>query len=184
MLNDTPHWVAIYTNSRAEKRTAQHLSEQGFEAYLPMLVKLHQWSDRWKHVEVPLIPSYIFVKIRAKDVVPLRNSAGVSHIISWHGTPAIIPDSEINAMKRMVDSAAEIHVKNTSQIKLGAKVRIIEGPFINMEGLLVRDCEDGNFCISISGLDFTLVTTVEKALLQPIDEESSKNNGILEKQYS
>ena len=107
MLNDTPQWVALYTNPRAEKRTAQRLSELGFEAYLPLLVKLHQWSDRWKHVEVPLFPSYIFAKIRAKDVVPIRNSAGVTHIVSWRGAPAIIPEKEIEALKRMVDSETD-----------------------------------------------------------------------------
>ncbi len=171
MLNDTPQWVAIYTNPRAEKRAVQRLNDQGFEAYLPLLIKLHQWSDRWKHVKVPLLPSYIFAKIRAKDVTPVRNSASVSHIISWHGAPAVIPEQEILAMKRLVDSSATIHVRNTSQLKRGTKVRIVEGPFVNMEGMLVSDCEDGNFSISISGLDFTLVTSIEQSILVPIEEE-------------
>lgn len=182
MLNDTHQWVALYTNSRAEKKTAQTLETAGFEVYLPLKHTRRQWSDRWKSVEVPLINSYIFAKIRAKDVAPVRNSAGVVTIVSWHGKPAIIPDNEINAIKRLMDAEAEIHVRNSTQLKRGAKVRIAEGPFTNMEGMLIRDCEDGNFCVSISGLDFVLVTAIESSILELIEENPDTPKGLWEKE--
>ena len=181
MLNDTPQWVALYTNSRAEKKTAQTLHDAGYEVYLPLLHTRRQWSDRWKVVEVPLINSYIFAKIRAKDVAPVRASAGVVAIISWHGQPAIIPDREIDAIKRLMDAKAAIYVKNSSQLRRGVKVRIVEGPFVNMEGLLISNCEDGNFCVSISGLDFALVTTIEESILVPVEEEDKQQKGLWEK---
>lgn len=182
MLNDTHQWVALYTNSRAEKKTALTLESAGFEVYLPLQHTRRQWSDRWKSVEVPLINSYIFAKIRAKDVTPVRNSAGVVAIVSWHGKPAIIPDKEINAIKRLMDAEAEVHVRNSSQLKRGAKVRIVEGPFTNMEGMLIRECEDGNFCVSISGLDFALVTTIESSILEPIVEDPDVPKGLWEEE--
>lgn len=181
MLNDTPQWVALYTNSRAEKKTAQTLQDAGYEVYLPLLHTRRQWSDRWKVVEVPLINSYIFAKIRAKDVAPVRASAGVVAIISWHGQPAIIPDREIDAIKRLMDAKAAIHVRNNSQLRRGVKVRIVEGPFVNMEGMLISNCEDGNFCVSISGLDFALVTTIEESILVPVEEEDKQQKGLWEK---
>ena len=182
MLNDTHQWVALYTNSRSEKKTAQTLQNAGYEVYLPLQRIRRHWSDRWKSVEVPLFNSYIFAKIRARDVTPVRNSAGVVTIVSWHGKPAIIPDKEINAIKQLMDAAAEVHVKNNSQLKRGARVRIVEGPFINMEGMLISDCEEGNFCVSISGLDFALVTTIEQSILVPVEENTSNPEGIWEKQ--
>ena len=178
MLNDTHQWVALYTNSRAEKKTAQNLQNAGYEVYLPLLHTRRQWSDRWKIVEVPLINSYIFAKIRAKDVAPVRASAGVVAIISWHGQPAIIPDREIDAIKRLMDAQAAIHVRNNAQLKRGAKVRIVEGPFVNMEGMLISNCEDGNFCVSITGLDFALVTTIEESILVPVEEDPNQQKGI------
>lgn len=180
MLNKNPQWVALYTNSRAEKRTAQTLQAAGYEVYLPLQHIRRQWSDRWKVVEVPLINSYIFAKIRAKDVVPVKNTAGVVYIVSWHGAPAVIPDSEIAAIKQLMDSQLEIHVRNTTQLKRGTKVRILEGPFVNMEGLLISDCEDGNFCISITGLDFALVTTIEQSILVPAEEDPNAQKGLWE----
>ena len=180
MLNDTHQWVALYTNSRSEKKTAQTIQNAGYEVYLPLQHIRRQWSDRWKSVEVPLFNSYIFAKIRAKDVAPIRNSAGVVCIVSWHGQPAIIPEGEINAIKRLMEAAAEVHVRNNSQLKRGARVRIVEGPFVNMEGMLISDCEEGNFCVSISGLDFALVTTIEESILVPVEEDPDRQEGLWE----
>lgn len=171
MLNDTPQWVAIYTDPRAEKRAAQRLEEKGLEAYLPLLIKLHQWSDRWKRVEVPLIPSYIFAKIRDTDVVHVRATEGVGHIISWSGKPAIVPDSEIEAMRRLVNANAELHVVDDTKLKKGATVRIIEGPFVGMRGTLISGCEEGNFCISISGINVALITTIDQQLIKPVEKD-------------
>ena len=134
MLNDTPQWVALYTNPRAEKATAAHLKSLGYETYLPLERKLHRWSDRWKSVEVPLITSYLFVKIRGSDVVNIRAAKGVSFIVSWHGQPGIIPDSEIEGIRRLMDAEAEVKVMNDSELKKGAHVRIIEGQFAGLEG--------------------------------------------------
>ncbi|MBP5546419.1 MAG: hypothetical protein J6X59_03960, partial [Bacteroidales bacterium] len=66
--------------------------------------------------------------------------------------------------------------------KRGAKVRILEGPFVNMEGMLVSDCEEGNFCVSISGLDFALVTTIEESILVPAEEDPNSQKGLWEEQ--
>lgn len=171
MLNEKHQWVAIYTSPRAEKRTASRLQQLGIETYFPIQIKLHRWSDRWKNVEVPLLPSYIFAKISSKEVIPVRGTEGVSHIVSWHGKPAIIPEKEVMSIRRLVDADIELHVRNSTLMKPGTKVRIIEGPFSGMEGTLLEDCEDGNFSICISGLNVALVTTIEQSLLQPVDDK-------------
>lgn len=181
MLNDTPQWVALYTNPRAEKATAKRLQDLGYETYLPLQHKLHRWSDRWKSVEVPLLPSYLFVKIRSTDVVPIRGINGVSFIVSWHGKPGVIPDNEIKSMRRMVDADAQIHVMNDSELKKGAHVRIMEGQFAGMEGTLISNCSGGNFGISISGLNFALVMDIESSILEPVREKKGSKQGLFEK---
>lgn len=180
MLNDTPQWVAIYTSPRAEKQTAKRLHDLGYETYLPLHHTLHRWSDRWKNVEEPLFFSYLFAKICLKDVVPVRNTSGVSYLVSWKGKPAIIPDKEIEAIRRLMDAEAKVNVVKDSDLKKGKKVRIIGGQFAGMEGELISDCEDGNFGLTITGLNFALVIEIQKALLRPIREQKRKK-GIWEK---
>ena len=174
MLNDTPQWVAIYTNPRAEKKSSTRLQELGFETYLPLQRKLHRWSDRWKSVEVPLFPSYLFVKMRNKDVARIRNVEGVGYIVAWSNKPAIVPDSQVEAIRRLMEAEAAVNVVNDSRMKKGATVRIIGGQFEGMEGELISDCEEGNFGITITGLNVALVMEIEKDLLQVVEEKRVK----------
>lgn len=41
-------WYVMYTRSRAEKKVADMLEEEGVKVYLPMVEELRQWSDRKK----------------------------------------------------------------------------------------------------------------------------------------
>ena len=63
-----PHWFAVYTKSRNEKKVYERLIDEGYEAYLPLQKRLKQWSDRKKWVEEPLLRSYVFVKINREGL--------------------------------------------------------------------------------------------------------------------
>ena len=181
MLNDTPQWVALYTNSRCEKKAAANVAALGIETYLPMQTKLHRWSDRWKKVEEPLFPSYIFARIISRQVVPVRSANMVVNIVSWHQEAAVIPDSQIETIRRLMAAKAEVNVVNDAKLKKGVMARIISGQFTGMQGVLISDCEDGNFAISITGLDFALVLDVQKEVLEPLEPSTSRHKGIWEK---
>lgn len=176
MLTDTPQWVALYTKSRAEKKAEEKLRERGFETYLPLRCKLHRWSDRWKTIEEPLLPGYLFARIRRTDVIPVRSIDFVVNVVSWHYQPAVIPDSEMAALRRLVDSDKDIFIRNNEGLQKGAMVRITGGEFNGMTGVLFSEETGGNFGISITGLDFFLVVEVERNLLEVISPTAEKAN--------
>ncbi len=182
MLNDTPQWVALYTNSRCERKAAENVAALGVETYLPLHIQRRRWSDRWKKVEVPLFPSYIFARITRRQVVPVRSTPMVVGIVAWRYEPAVVPDSQIEAIRRLMAAQAQVNVVNDSKLKKGSLARIVGGQFNGMEGVLVSDCEGGNFAISIIGLDFSLVMDVEKELLEPLEQKKERAKGIWEKQ--
>ncbi len=97
--------------------------------------------------------------------------------MSWRGKPAIISNKEIETIRRIADADAEVYIRNNELLKKGAHVKITGGQFAGLEGDLVSNCEEGNFCISITGLDFCMVMQVEGALLQPI-ETKKEEKGI------
>jgi hypothetical protein len=61
--NTDPKWYAIYTNPRAEKLVRDRLLEAEVDVFLPLHKTFRIWSDRKKLVEVPLLTSYVFVKV-------------------------------------------------------------------------------------------------------------------------
>src|SRR4030042_2560830 len=108
MYSSIPHWYALYTHSRAEKKVAEELERQGIEHYLPLYKTLRQWSDRKKKVELPLIRSYLFVKIREKKSYPVLQTPGVMRIVSFSGRPVPIPDWQIENLRIVLGAQVTI----------------------------------------------------------------------------
>jgi transcription antitermination factor NusG len=171
MLTQEPQWVAAYTAPRAEKAvTARIAKELQLETYLPLHHVLRKWSDRIKSVEVPLIPSYTFVKLREADLFRVREIVGLTGFVTFRETGiATIPEREIENLRRLAESMQAVHVYNTDHLKKGAHVAVVAGEFKGMQGAIVSNCKDGNFSVEIDKLNFSLVITLESDVLQVID---------------
>lgn len=162
----TAKWVAVYTVARSEKQVLKRFEMQGFEAYLPIVEVKRHWSDRIKLVQVPLFNSYVFVKIKKNELISIRNTQGVVYVVSFKNETAVIPDSEIESIQRLVAEKQEIFVEETRQLRKGATVRIVEGPFAGMEGTLVDNCKNGNFAVRIDAIGLSLVTHIDRLMLE------------------
>jgi Transcription termination factor nusG. len=115
-------WYALYTAPRAEKVVAKRLSEIGFEAFLPILQLERRWSDRLKIVEMPMFSSYVFVHVRENELNSLLKVSGVVRVVYFCGKPAVIKDSEIESVKKMIDLSGvgcEMVVGDNVEIVLG-----------------------------------------------------------------
>jgi len=99
------NWYVLYTAPRAEKQVEQRLKANGVEVYLPLHYTPRKWSDRVKMVEVPLFSSYIFVKTTDEVLRTLLKTNGVSRIVFYNSSPAVVREAEIDAIKEFVDAA-------------------------------------------------------------------------------
>ncbi|WP_415376962.1 transcription termination/antitermination NusG family protein [Patiriisocius sp. Uisw_017] len=70
-----------------------------YESFLPLITEMRQWSDRNKKVKTPLIKSYVFVKVKKKELAPIYAIPGVVAVLKHLGEPAIVTDVEINNLK-------------------------------------------------------------------------------------
>lgn len=166
MLSKTPKWVAVYTQSRAEKQVLARLNQQGFETYLPIIEVKRKWSDRIKLVQVPLFSSYLFVKIRINEPILIRNTPGVVYIVAFQNVIETIPDSEIENIHRFISHKQELFVEETHKLRKGATVQIVDGPFAGMEGTLIDNSKAGNFAVRIEALGLSVVTHIDRLVLQ------------------
>src|SRR6476661_4590370 len=130
------NWYAIYTKPRWEKKVADHLTRLSFEAYCPMNKVVKQWSDRKKMIEEPLFNSYVFVHIPTKQQTPVRQVNGVVNFVYWLGKPAVIREGEINVIKRFLETYENVKVES-STFQIHDRVRILNGPFEELEGTVV-----------------------------------------------
>ena len=163
--DNTYHWYALYTRSRAEKKIFQDFQKIGIEAYLPLRKELRIWSDRKKWIEIPVINSYIFVYITKKDFTRVFESKGVVAYVSVNRKPVVIPDHEIEAMRKTVASNLSFNVE-TSTIKKGHTITITTGPLKGITGEVVEMQGSKKFYIRISHINYMLVVDLNDEEVQ------------------
>ncbi len=133
-LDKNKHWYALYTKPRHEFKAEEQLNGCGIEYFLPKITRLKQWSDRKKKVTEPLFSGYIFIRGNEKDRLLALEQYAIVRSIFFEGAPAIVPDWQIENLQKMLESGSDIEV--TEQLNVGTKVKIISGPFKDVEGIV------------------------------------------------
>ena len=127
-------WFVLHIKPRNEKKAAIQLQELGITVYCPLLTEIRQWSDRKKKVEIPLIPSYIFVQLDEKQRDFVFQVPAVVRYLYWLGKPAIVRDAEIETLKKWLESG-QLDTRMES-LQPGDKIAIEQGPFKGKKGLV------------------------------------------------
>jgi transcription antitermination factor NusG len=160
-----PRWYAAYTKSRTEKKILARLMETGFEAYLPIRRKRHQWSDRLKWVEEPLIKSYIFIRVNEKDYYNAINTQGLVCYVTFEGKAAPIPDRQIEVLKMLLNEGAEMEVTN-ERIAAGEKIIVIKGPLVGMPGEMVEYRGKKKVLVRLGSTGTNILVTIDLELIE------------------
>jgi transcriptional antiterminator RfaH len=170
-MENQSHWYAVYTKPRSEKKLADRLNDKGIEAYLPMRRTLKQWSDRKKMVNEPLISSYVFVNIFRDHYFDVLNTPGAVKYIWFCGKPAVIPASQIQTLKFIMNNDSEIDCVSAGMQK-GTHVKVISGPMKELTGELLSYAGKHKVMIRLDHLDKALLLTISPHLVEKVRSES------------
>ena len=162
-----PKWYAIYTNPRAEKLVHSRLEEVGVETFLPLQKTQRQWSDRKKLVIKPLLSSYVFVKVVPKEFPIVYKTTGVVKFVSFEGQPVSIPQNQIDNLRLLINSNAEIEVTGEALAK-GDNVKVMSGSLIGLTGELISINGKKKVVVRIDRLDQNIIVTIPVTFLQKI----------------
>jgi transcription antitermination factor NusG len=148
------HWYALYTKPRSEFKAAKQLDAVEVTFYLPTYEKISQWSDRKKKITLPLLRGYIFINSDERERILSLEQPSIVRCICENGKPAKIPDWQIDNLKKMLQTETDFYV--IDGLVPGIKVRIIDGPFSGVIGV-VKDAEVGKtVAVSIELLNRTI----------------------------
>lgn len=129
-------WYAIWTRSRHEQIVRDQLERKGYEAFLPTVTRWSRWKDRRKKIDWPLFPGYCFARFGSEKRLPILTCTGVVSIVSFNGDIAPIPDQEIDAIRRLVQS--DLQYDPCPLIREGEMVEVVHGPLKGVTGRLTR----------------------------------------------
>ena len=146
--NSPPHWYAVATRSRHEKAVAEQLWQKDVECFLPLQEILSKWKDRYKKVQLPLFPGYLFVHVpiqeRRLDILKVPS---VVRIIGFEGQPSPIPEDQLESLKRLVFST--LPYDPYPYLEAGDSVEIIRGSLTGLRGTLLEKKGIYRFILSI-----------------------------------
>ena len=163
-------WYALYTRHQHEKSVHQILTGKGFEAFLPLYTTAHQWKDRVKRVSLPLFPCYVFLRGPLVQWLPVLTTPGIHTVVGCGGQPASISNSEIEAIRRVIESP--VKVAPHPFLKCGDRVRVMVGPLRGLEGLLIRKKNWCKLLLSIEMLQRSVAVEVDAATVQRVGGRS------------
>ena len=129
-------WYAGCTESRHEKTVAEHLRQRGIEHFLPLYHTVHRWKNGRHHLQLPLFPGYIFVRMTLMKKLRVLEVPGFARLVSFGGLPFPIEDSAIEAMRVALDSGMK--VEPYPYLTAGTRVEICGGPLQGVTGILLR----------------------------------------------
>jgi len=162
-----PKWYAIYTNPRAEKLVNTRLEETGVETYLPLQKTYRQWSDRKKLIEKPLLSSYVFVKVVPKAFPLVYRTPGVVKFVSFEGQPVPIPQKQIDNLRLLIDSNAEIEV-TSDKFEKGDNVEVVTGSLRGLTGELIKAKGRKKVIVRIEELKQNIIVTIPVTFLRKL----------------
>ncbi|XDD50283.1 UpxY family transcription antiterminator [Leptospira sp. WS92.C1] len=168
-------WFALYTNPRAEKKLKRLFQERKIECFLPLISKKKKWSDRWKIIEEPMYPSYIFVKILFfQDRVKILQLPGAHHFVFYAGKPYVIPDEDISLVQTFLETFPDkIQTKIEEKLTPGEKILIKEGPFTGYHAEIIRKKNEEQIIVKFPGLNLMTSVTLDIKKLQLEDNLGS-----------
>jgi len=156
-------WMVLRTKSRHEHLVESCLQRKSIEAYLPRHKVTRRWKDRRRVVELPLFPGYVFVQPSSDQYADMRYIRGACGLVLVGNQPATMPEKDLQAIKILVGSDAELTME--MNIVVGQRVKVIEGPFAGAEGELVRAMSQERLVINAHLLGCSVSVEVDRDMI-------------------
>ena len=166
MASDGWPWFALRVRSNFEHVTAASLSGKGYDPFLPTYHVRRRWSDRTKQADCPLFPGYVFCRFNISDRLPVLICPGVVNVVSFGGQPAVIDDSEIVAVQRLL--ASNVDLRPCAYLRVGRSVLIEDGPLRGLEGIVIEQKNSFRLVVSVTMLQRSVSAEVERDWLRPL----------------
>ena len=157
------NWYAVRTKAKKEILARDYYSSLGVEAYVPTYTTKRAWSDRIKKIKVSAIPGYLFFKLKKIDFDFVNINPYTTNVVrTSSGKPAIIPQIEIDCLRRYLSGAEE---KNKNLLFVDDIVSIGSGPFCEESGVLEKFIQN-KALVLLKSLNIKLVISTSNLKLQ------------------
>lgn len=123
-MNTFKSWYVVYTKHNMEKKVAETLNKKKLQVYCPTCNQMRVFHGKIKIDKTSLFPNVLFVLASESDHKQIRETDGVSGFLFWLQQPAVIDETELEALQLFLSIESEVRVEKVQvQIKDQSNLR-------------------------------------------------------------
>jgi transcriptional antiterminator RfaH len=170
-----PRWFAVRLKFKSEKMVLKMLESKQIHTYLPLKPVVRVWSKKRRETDMPLIPSFIFVKIVVSEYVKVLETEYVSTFLKFGKNLLSIPEQQIDWIRRLLledDIELVAHEKANAYVA-GDEVEVIAGGLMGMRGRLVKVQGKDRVLVEIDNSGYVLQMNIDIQFLKKMSVQSA-----------
>lgn len=161
---DRPWWL-LYTKSRQEKQLMRHLRKLDLSHYGPQIEnRKRSPSGRIRTSYVPLFRNYVFLRGEEMDRYQAVCTGCVMKANEVVNTSEFVED--LKQIFDLIQMGVPLSIE--SQIQVGQKVRIKNGPFAGYEGMVLRRENETRLLVSVRFMQQGVSAKLEDCQLEAV----------------
>ena len=180
---EVPHWYALRVTYGREKRAYDYLVGKHVEAYYPTIKTVKEVDGKRKTVEESRLPNIFFARGTEEEIQSfVYDNINLPYLRFYYKhthtgarimkTPLIVPDNQIKSLQIICEKEGSdtlVLQEEVTKFKQGEKVKIIEGDFAGVTGIVARYRGQQRVGLVIDGLLTAVTAYIPTAFLQAID---------------
>ena len=163
------NWYAIYTRSKHEQKVNDRLGRKRIETFLPLIERWSRRKDRRKRIKLPLFPGSLFARaaMDANTYFEILKTDSVVRVLCNEDQPSPIPYEQVHAIQVLIKNG--IAVTPIPYLREGRRVRVVNGPLMGMEGILLKTKPNKHrLVLSVDLLQESVSVEIDELDIEPI----------------
>jgi transcription antitermination factor NusG len=160
-------WWVVHTKSRNEKALAHDLIGKNISYFLPMTWKVQRRRHRTLRSLLPLFSGYLFFCGEENERIETLRTNRVANLIEVKDQQKLL--GELLQIERALRAGAPLTPYR--YIKAGQRCRVIAGPFLDLQGIVVTTKNDTRLVLQIDMLGQAASVEIDIDMIELIDEQ-------------
>lgn len=177
---DTPHWYALRTTYGREKKAYDYLVSRNITAFYPTLKSIKIADGKRITIEESRIPNIFFAYSTEEELKSfVYDNVNLPFLRFYYShkhvgnkiikEPLVVPENQMNSLKIICAADSDdivATIENIERFQSGQKVRIVEGKFKGVVGIVARYNSQQRVGVVIDGLMTVCTAYVPSAFIE------------------
>lgn len=163
-------WWVAHTKSRNEKALAHDLMAKNVSYFLPMTWKVSRRSHRTLKSLLPLFTGYLFFCGGEHDRVELLKTNRVANLLEVNDQDTLV--RELARFEQALRAGAPLVPHK--YIQKGQWCRVIAGPLLGLEGIVIESRGDTRLVLQIDMLGQAASVEIDVDMIEPVQKGEQK----------